>query len=647
MKKLLFLFVLIAFKVHATNYYFAASGNDSNPGTKLLPYLTLAKATSVLSTAAPGDSLFFNRGDSFYGYITTGANGTALANIYIGAYGTGAYPVWSGFTTASGWTSVGSGVWASTAVSTLATCNYVLINGGPQGMGRIPNIATGYYPITSANSTSITGALSGTPNWTGATIVCRTVPYMLEKATITSQSGGTITYGGFGSGAIPAAGNGYFIENDIRTLATLGDWYYNPSSKIIDVYFGVSVGTNTVQCASVQNILTINNDYINIQNITITGANNYGVNTTGTRIGSTVQNCNIQDCHYGVVSGSLNVLNCNINNINQDGIQENGPLNISIYGNTVTKIGLLTGMSFGQFYGIYCLNTPSNVSIDHNIVKSTGYTGISVIKGTYMLIHHNYVDTVCLITHDGGGIYVDDQGNTTLTGNKMYNNLVMNSIGSAAGLAPYANPPLANGLYLDDFSNNWEVYNNTVGLTSNMNIMMHNIHDNNIHDNKFYSGFYNAYFANDNGSYAQNNKFQNNEMFAVGANQYCIGFQYSIDNIAAAGIVNYNTYCKPYDETRAINTYVAARGTSLFFTLAGWQTAYSNLDQNSTKTPSAYQGGTNIFLYHSPLTNQTYSSDGSYQTPNGNFSFFNGQVISFPLYVGGLVLKVGSGIIYR
>lgn len=99
MKKLLFIILLLPLFTKATNYYFSASGNNSNSGTSTgSPWLSLSKMASALNagTIHANDSIFFNRGDIFGGAITITTG--APDHIYIGAYGTGAKPtfVYSG-----------------------------------------------------------------------------------------------------------------------------------------------------------------------------------------------------------------------------------------------------------------------------------------------------------------------------------------------------------------------------------------------------------------------------------------------------------------------------------------------------------------------------------------------------------------------
>ena len=125
----------------ANTYYFSASGNDANTGTSTsTPWKTLSKFNSVFSSLSPGDNVLFNRGNVFYGSITIKKSGTSGSPITIGAYGTGANPVITGFTTVNAWTNLGSNIWESTsAVSTLSATNMVVINGVNTAMGRYPN----------------------------------------------------------------------------------------------------------------------------------------------------------------------------------------------------------------------------------------------------------------------------------------------------------------------------------------------------------------------------------------------------------------------------------------------------------------------------------------------------------------------------
>jgi len=74
-------------------YYFSSSGNDSNAGTESSPFLTIAKANTLLGSATAGDTFLFKGGETFSASAApltlASRNGTSSAAIKISSYGTG------------------------------------------------------------------------------------------------------------------------------------------------------------------------------------------------------------------------------------------------------------------------------------------------------------------------------------------------------------------------------------------------------------------------------------------------------------------------------------------------------------------------------------------------------------------------------
>ena len=174
----------------AADYYFSqASGDDTrtaaqaqNPAT---PWKSLTKAQTVFTT---GNRLFFQRGETWYGSLTAQGSGTSGTRIFVGAYGTGAKPIITGFTNITAWDSPVSNVYTSTsAVSTLSTCNIISINGNNYAKSRLPK--TGYYTIGTTNgSTTITNAnisSSVVSANTGAQMILRELMYVITANDIT------------------------------------------------------------------------------------------------------------------------------------------------------------------------------------------------------------------------------------------------------------------------------------------------------------------------------------------------------------------------------------------------------------------------------------------------------------------------------
>lgn len=110
---LLFLSILLCGFANAADYYFSqATGNDSWPGTITQPYKTITKAQTVFTT---GNRLYFHRGETWYGTLVAQGSGTSGTQIFVGAYGTGARPIITGFTDVTSWSNISGNIWESTA----------------------------------------------------------------------------------------------------------------------------------------------------------------------------------------------------------------------------------------------------------------------------------------------------------------------------------------------------------------------------------------------------------------------------------------------------------------------------------------------------------------------------------------------------
>jgi hypothetical protein len=146
------LFLCLISNANGKNYYFSTStGVDTRTSTQAqnpaTPWKTITKLNSFFSSLLPGDSVLFKRGESFYGKIIVAKSGNASLPIVIGAYGTGARPEITGFTTLSSWTNEGAGIY-SKIISCESKPTFVSINGMQTPMGRYPN-AGAYLTVDS------------------------------------------------------------------------------------------------------------------------------------------------------------------------------------------------------------------------------------------------------------------------------------------------------------------------------------------------------------------------------------------------------------------------------------------------------------------------------------------------------------------
>ena len=153
MRKVLIAFLfMLSIAAYATDYYVRSSGNDSSNGlSSSAPWQSISKVNSIFSGLNPGDRILFNRGDRFYGSLQISRSGSSGSPIVIGAYGTGANPVISGFTTITGWNNYGGGIY-SKSFSCQSNPNIVTVNDVNTPIGRWPN--TGYLVFDSHVSNS-------------------------------------------------------------------------------------------------------------------------------------------------------------------------------------------------------------------------------------------------------------------------------------------------------------------------------------------------------------------------------------------------------------------------------------------------------------------------------------------------------------
>lgn len=644
---LLPLVMLILSRVSATNYYIAASGNDANSGTSTsTPWKTLNKLNSFFSSLKPGDNVYLNRGDVFYGSITINKSGASGSPITISAYGSGADPVITGFTSVGSWTSVGTNVWeSSSAISSLSGCNMVLVNGVNVAMGRYPN--SGYLTYQSFSGlTSLTSSSLGSTNWTGAEVVIRKNDWTIDRCPIAAQAGTTITYINQYTSDALTANYGFFIQNDPRTLDAQNEWYYNPSTKKIRVY---SAGTpSNVQVSTVSS-LVINNgfDYINIDNITFTGPSENAIYFSG---GSSdycnVQNCTISYCgQNGILftnGSNTNITNNVINVCNRAGVESDAGSNNTISGNTITNIGLVVGQAYDAVKtdGIYAAST--NVTIKNNVVKGVSYNGIIISYATgNAMVQYNYVDGSNLVLDDGGGIYTMSKASGTRT---IDHNISLNAIGNRDGTNNTTRSTCA-GIYLDDNSNNVVVTNNTAANCSTDGFKLHKITGCTINNNTSYNnGNRQVYFQNETTTASiYNNKMNNNIFVARSYNssnkhQWVLGFTSVTNDIANFGTADYNYYARPISEGNTFDTYQSNTG-SVNRTLASWQ-SFTGQDAHSKTSPVAITDTNNLrFEYNASSSSKTINLGATYIDMMNNS--YNGSITLAP-YSSAVLIKTGA-----
>lgn len=587
------------------NFYFSASnGNDSYSITQAqntaTPWKSINKLNSIFTTLLPGDSVLFKRGESFYGSIIVGKSGTSALPIVIGAYGIGANPVITGFTTLTAWTPIGNGIYESAATTCKPALNMVTINGDQKAKGRYPN--TGYLKFEShTGNTSITdNELTGTPNWTGAVVVIRKNRYTLGRNLITNHTNGSITYSG--GGDVPIDNYGYFIQNDIRTLDVLGEWYLNPTSKRLQVFFGSENPSTFVIKASTIDTLVFSNtkSFVSFTNLSFEGANatafyvKYGQNIS---ITSCVIDFSGGYAVYSTVSDNFNLAQCLINHTNHEAILSNNT-NTSIRYNTIKNTGVLQGMANGQSGSYHCIELigGDGTIIEYNVLDSIGGHGM-FSRGNNTIVKNNLINHFAYLLDDVGGIYT---GGSAYAGRKILGNIILNGLGDISGTTYVTTG--TKGIFLEVNSAFIEIKDNTVANCSLAGMHFNNSHDIIVHNNLCYNN--GIQFNTQSSTSIPNELTRNlsifrNVFFAKTATQTALKM-YSVNNdIALCGTADSNYYCRPMDDNSVFYTQVGSSG--IYRTLAGWQT-YTGLDPHSKKSPQSITNVNDLFFDYNAST---------------------------------------------
>jgi len=623
-----------------TNYYFSTSiGNDSRTSTQAqspaTPWKTLSKLNSFFASVKPGDSILLKRGEEYPGSITISSSGTSSLPIVIGAYGSGAKPVITGFATVSAWTSLGRGIWeSSSAISTLSVCNVVTINNIMKAMGRYPNddaANRGYltYQSHSGTTSIMSSQISGIPNFVGGELVLRFNRSSTDRCIITEQTSTTVTYTPQ-SGNTPQNGYGFFFENSPNLLDKFGEWYYNPSTHKLRVFLGSS-SSYAVKASVVDTLVKASSkSYTTLDNISLQGANTDAVSVYG---GSnfTIKNCDIlysgRDAVRIAATTGFKVDKCYINYSNNRGINgfQTNTTAQTITNNIIRNTGMFPGMGWKNSYNGVLIGIEANTKgsvIENNKVINAGYHGIR-FYGDSTVVKNNYVDSFCINKDDGGGIYTWNGSDATHTGIKVQNNIVLHGIGAPEGSNSIDRE--AQGIYIDDNANGIEVTGNTVA-NCRKGVFLHNGRNIVLSDNTFYNNAYASIKTGFNdGPGITGCKIMNNIFFAKLSTQLCTYLTSMSNDIDNIGTFDSNYYCRPIFEPNGIKTSssttggiirVSTSGTT-YYSLDTWKTSYGK-DAHSHKTAITVADTNKIdFKYNATNISKTISLSGTWMGVDG------------------------------
>ncbi|MBN1598701.1 MAG: right-handed parallel beta-helix repeat-containing protein, partial [Bacteroidales bacterium] len=601
LKRVSVVLILVTFtaSVNATDYYISSSGNDTNNGlSALTPWKTIEKVNSVFSATKPGDRILFRSGDLFYGTIKITRSGLPGLSITLGSYGTGGKPLITGFTTLSSWTNEGNGIY-SASVTSETSLEMVTIDGIQFGMGRYPNKEFLKYESFSTYVSITDNELLPSPNWKGAEAVIKKTNWIMDRCLITGHTGSTITYRSLGTYNNGTKDYGYFFQNDIKTLDSFGEWYYNDSKLF--VYFGAKSPVDfLIKVSTVNNLINNSNghDYITIENLSLSGSIKSAVHSSGSDY-FVVQRCDIDfSGENGIyIQGGTYFKGDNniINHSNRAGIYCAGGNNATITNNLIRYSGLIPGAtnSATQNNGVFVTQN-DNCLIQYNDINFSGGNGI-YFTGNNVRIKNNFINNSSLILNDCAGIYTTGK---SFSDRLIEGNIILNALGNTDG-TPFPTRIYAEGIYIDAPSQDVDVINNTVAFCKRSGIFFHESHDNKCTGNTCFNNTQQIrlqFSAVNPTDIIRNIIFRDNILFAKTPSFLALYASSSLEDIPHFLVSDLNYYVRPADDDDVFFTYSPSSG-SKYRTLQGWQ-SFTGQDLNSGKSPVNVKDTADIDFYY-------------------------------------------------
>ena len=614
-----------------TTYYVATNGTDANDGRSMAsPFQSLAKVNTL--TLRAGDAVLLRRGDTFRGTLSIKQSGSAGSPIVVDAYGSGNKPIIAGSTILSGWSRNGN-VWQASCSACGDQVTGVYRNATAMPLGRYPNLSDanrGYLTVQSHSGKNQLTSQQGLPtNWTGGEVVVRPTQWIMDRALITGQNGNTLSLNNNSSYNL-ADGWGFFIQNHPATLDQTGEWYYNPANKTIQVYDSQNdLNSQQITATAFDAGVNLNNSsFVTVRNIHISQTLLAGLAANG---GSnlTISGNDITDAGFDgiAISGSnSNVLieNNLIDDINNSGVSIEGYQNFTCRGNTIRRVGMIPGRGKsgdGGYTGILSGANQANL-IENNVLDNIGYIGISASSNT--IVRNNVVSNFCLTKSDGGGIYSWNGNHSNPGGLHILSNIVYNGTGAAEGM-PASVYSGANGIFLDDCSQNSEIANNTTFNSRGKGIIIRGASGIIIRNNTSFGNGEEQLKLSYNGvCQIRNNQIQNNIFLSKYPDQGVVEYESFENDLNQYGQFDYNYYARPFEDQFKIRAiYNPGSGvTGNNFTLAEWQSRWGQ-DRNSFNSPVTYKSQT-VSQTGNTLLDQSFSANTNGW--NGYSPYGNGRI---------------------
>lgn len=584
-------------------YYVAAVGKDTNNGQSAnAPFQTLTKVNSLL--LQPGDSVLFRRGDVFKGTLQLKQSGSAGRPIVISDYATGHFklagkPVLTGSVSISHWISLGNNIWQASCAECDTQVTGLYRAGSALPLGRYPNPSApnqGYLTVQMHVGVSqLTSQQPLSTDWTGGEVVVRAAQWILDRATIIKQAGNTLTLGNKTSTYELIDSRGYFIQNHPATLDQAGEWYYNSASKTILLFDNQGNPNKQAITATVlsRGIELADVSFIIIQNLQVKQTLRQSLYARNVSNLTLTNDDFTESGEDGVVidgSGShIRVERNHILNINNNGLWIGPYQNVTFQNNTLRSIGMLAGRGKGgdgQYNGLFC-SAELNVSIENNRIDSIGFNGIALAHSTNTLVQRNIISNFCAVKSDGGGIYIWNGDKLPMSNIQFKSNIIYNGIGTPE--LPSANYVGANGIFMDECTDNVLVSTNTIFDCHGLGIYLYSVNHSKVTGNTSVNNSLSqlSMYNYSTSCQTRENIVQQNVLVSKLPSQFVASYESDGDDLTDFGLIDNNYYARPFEDAFKLRiVYNRTIGDDM--TLAQWQ-ALSDQDANSANSPLTYK----------------------------------------------------------
>ena len=310
---------------------------------------------------------------------------------------------------------------------------------------------------------------SPTPNWVGAELVIRSVPWVLDRLPVAAQDGNRLTL------ARPASyplyvGFGYFLQNHRAAMDQPGEWVWDAAARTITIRTGAGPAPAAVEAVAAPAVLDL------------AGAHDVEVAGLALRGGRTVlaaPGCASLSLHDLAVADAadtgVDLAGCVETTLTGVAITDSADIGLnahpcvdcSLTGSSITAIALQAGLGGGgDGHYLGARIGGADLVFEGNTIDGVGCLGIDIRDRAE--VRGNTIRRFNRMKSDGGGIYAYHASDVVIA-----DNLVADVPGSTAG-TPWESPG-THGIYIDDQSQRVAVTGNTVLNVGSAGIYLHNV----------------------------------------------------------------------------------------------------------------------------------------------------------------------------